>query len=141
MSAINQVDLMATLAKITGASLKEHEAVDSYDMLNILMGNRPTSPVREATVQNTYENQFAIRRGDWLFIDSHTGHRSGVKADYLKKHGFHQIDKKAPGLLYNLKDDLAQKTDLYNQHPEIVKELKELLTKYRKSMRTAPVFK
>ena len=58
---------MATLAEITGASLKEHEAVDSYDMLNILMGNRPTSPVREATVQNTYENQFAIRRGDWRY--------------------------------------------------------------------------
>ncbi|EDM25151.1 arylsulfatase A precursor [Lentisphaera araneosa HTCC2155] len=136
---ISQVDLMATIAKITGASLKENEAVDSYNMLNILMGEKAQNAVREATVQNTFENQFAIRRGDWLFIDANTGHRSRVSADYLAKHGFHPINKKAPGLLYNLKDDLAQKNNLYDQNPEIVKELKALLTKYRESKRSAPL--
>jgi arylsulfatase A len=137
---ISQIDLMATIAKITGASLQENQAVDSYNMLNILMGEKPSTPVREATVQNTKTDKFAIRRGDWLFINASTGHHSGgYSKDFFEKHGFHAIDKKAPGLLYNLKNDISQKHNVYDQHPEIVKELKELLNQYRNTPRSAPI--
>ena len=33
----------------------------------------------------------------------------------------------APGQLYNLKDDPGERTNLYFEHPEKVKEMKELL--------------
>ena len=39
-----QVDFMAKRLK-SPAFLKENEAVDSYDMLNILMGDKPSSSV------------------------------------------------------------------------------------------------
>ncbi|MDD7983634.1 hypothetical protein PQO01_01560 [Lentisphaera marina] len=130
---------MASFAKLTGASLKENEAVDSYNMLDIFMGQTPSAPVREATVQNTKKDIYAIRRGDWVLLDTSTGHHSGVKSEYLKKHGFHAINRKAPGLLYNLKNDLSQKSNVYDQHPEIVKELKDLLKSYRNGTRSAPI--
>lgn len=136
---ISQVDFMASFAKLTGASLKENEAVDSYNMLDIFMGQTPSTSVREATVQNTKKDIYAIRRGDWILLDASTGHHSGVSSEYLKKHGFHAISRKAPGLLYNLKNDLAQKNNVYDQHPEIVKELKDLLKNYRNGTRSAPI--
>jgi len=33
----------------------------------------------------------------------------------------------APGQLYNLEDDPGETTNLYNEYPELVKELKALL--------------
>ncbi|WDE96054.1 arylsulfatase [Lentisphaera profundi] len=140
LETISQVDLMATMAKITGANLKENEAVDSYNILPVLKSESYSSPLREATVQNTKTDKFAIRRGDWLYLDTYTGHHSGGHDKIFSvKNGFHQVNRKAPGLLYNLKNDISQKNNLYDQHPEIVKELKDLLKSYREGSRSAPL--
>ena len=45
-----------------------------------------------------------------------------------------KIKKDAPpGQLYDLEKDLYQTTNLYRKHPEVVKEMKALLAKYKGS--------
>jgi hypothetical protein len=44
----------------------------------------------------------------------------------------------APGQLYNLRTDPGETTNLYFEHPEIVKKLKRLLEESKTSGRSAP---
>ncbi len=50
---ISQVDIMATIASITGIELPENAAPDSYNFLAVLKDEKYNSPLREATVHNT----------------------------------------------------------------------------------------
>jgi len=43
-----------------------------------------------------------------------------------------------PAQLYDLEADLIQTQNLYHQHPEITREMKALLERYKKAPRTAP---
>ena len=44
----------------------------------------------------------------------------------------------APGQLYDLAKDPGETKNLYNDHPEIVKALKEKLDEFKSSGRSAP---
>ena len=50
---VSQVDLAASFAKIIGHRLGKKEAIDSYDLLPVLKGEKYEKPLRVATVQNT----------------------------------------------------------------------------------------
>ncbi|MDD3323177.1 MAG: arylsulfatase [Paludibacter sp.] len=132
---ISQVDIMATLAKITGAELPKKAAPDSYDFSRVLKGERYKSPIREATVHNTYEDKWAIRKGDWLYINGPTGSTSTMPESFKKLKEYTDFNTKV--LLFNLKDDPEQRINLSETNPEKVKELDALLQEYRKSERTA----
>lgn len=133
---ISQVDLMATIATITEYDLPEDAAVDSYNLLPVLQGLDYPKPLREATVQNTYEKAFALRKGRWLFIDAPSGEHSKSPQFYNKQRGYQPND--TPGLLFDLKEDLSQKYNLYDQYPEVIRELQALLAHYKAGKRTAP---
>jgi arylsulfatase A len=131
---ISQVDLMATLAGIAGIKLPENAAVDSYDITPILKGKQHRKPFREATVHNTWADKWAIRKGDWLFINSSTGSTRKMPDSFVKLRGY--VDFNTPGLLFNMKEDSEQRVNLYDKYPEKVKELEQLLKEYTTSNRT-----
>lgn len=125
---ISQVDLTATFAAILGISLQPNEAIDSYNLLPLLKGETVRSPLRVATVQNTFAEEFALRQGDWMFIDAPRGQLKGsLIPDKLL--GYMEKDT-TPGLLYNLKEDLSQHHNLYEKYPEKVQQMKALLNHY-----------
>ncbi len=133
---ISQVDLAATFAHLIGYGLKPDEAIDSYDLGGLLEGKTYDQPLRKATVQNTYEKAFALRQGDWLLIDAKTGEHSQSPEWFNAQRGYAEDDTE--GLLYNLKDDLAQHNNLYAAHPEKVEEMKALLDRYKAGEGCAP---
>jgi arylsulfatase A len=118
---ISQVDLMATLTSITGAKLPENSAEDSYDMSQPLKG--VSESPRQTIVHNTMKGAYAIRHREWVLIQAKTGAHSKVPAWFDKQYGY--AEDGLEGELYNLKDDLAQKSNLYASMPEKVKELKD----------------
>lgn len=133
---VSQVDILSTLASVSGYKLHENEAVDSYNLLPLLKGEKHQSPFREGTVQNTKKNRYAIRVGDWVLIDSYTGEHS-KSPEWLKKiEGYLDYPKDNSGLLYNLSEDPEQKNNLFAQYPERVKEMQVLLKRYRNSGRS-----
>jgi arylsulfatase A len=136
---ISQVDLMATCAALLGSKLPSTAAEDSYSILPALLGQKLATPIRKATVFHGARGSLAIRQGDWVLIDARTGAGSREPAWFKEKHGY--PTNKFSGELFNLRDDLAQRKNLYGEKPEVVQRLKALLEKYKTEGRSAPVAK
>jgi arylsulfatase A-like enzyme len=128
---ISQVDIMATLAQITGIELPVGSAPDSYNILPVLKGEKFNSPLRAATIHNTYESTWGIRMGEWLYIDSPSGGHREMPESFRKLRGYTDFDTE--GLLFNMKDDPEQRVNLFEKYPERVKEMEALLSLYRES--------
>ena len=132
-------DMMATCAAITDTKLPNDAAEDSYNLLPVLLGQQNESP-REFTLHQTNRLALAIRKGDWKYLDHQGSGGNNYNSAKLKKL-FDSIDSApdAPGQLYNLADDPKETKNLYFEHPDIVKELKSTLDKYKATGRSAPL--
>jgi arylsulfatase A-like enzyme len=133
---VSQVDLAATFAALIGYELSPDVAIDSYDLGPVLLGREYARPLRFATVQNTFEQAYALRQGDWLFIDAPTGQHSKCPDWFTEQRGY--AADTTPGLLYNLAADPAQHSNLYGQYPDRVADMKSLLDRYRAGEPCAP---
>jgi arylsulfatase A-like enzyme len=133
------VDLLATVAGLLGVKLPENAGEDSYNILPALLGQNRDQPIREATVHHAASGRFAIRKGDWVLIDGPSGDDNGPRGEpaWFKKKRSYQPHA-LPGELYNLGQDLAQRRNLYAEHPDKVRELKGLLEKYQRAGRSTP---
>ena len=125
-------DFMATAAEMLDVELKDDTAEDSISFLPVLLGEKYTQPLREATVHHSSEGRFAIRQGDWKLI---LWPGSGGWA-------FPATEEDMKGLprfqLYNLAKDPGEMTNLESKYPERVKSLKALLTQYVQEGRSTP---
>jgi arylsulfatase A-like enzyme len=126
------VDLYATCAEMLGKELTDEEAPDSVSFLPALLGTA-TGPLREATVHHSIRGNFAIRQGPWK-LEMCPG-SGGWSYPRPKRDNF---DGLPPIQLYNLSKDIDETDNVYNQHPEVVKNLKALLTKYVEEGRSTP---
>lgn len=124
---LSQIDLFATIASAVGADIPAGSAEDSYNQLGLLTGEAPSA--RDTLVHNTNANGYALRHGDWVLIATPTGAVSKVPRWFDQANGY--VPHEHPGELYNLRQDLAQKNNLYAAQPEIVKELTALLEQIR----------
>jgi arylsulfatase A len=132
---ISQVDIMATISDIADIDLPENSAPDSYSFLSVLQEEEYQSPLREATIYNTNKKTWAIRKGDWLYINDKTGsNMRKMPEPFMKLRAYKTF--KTPGLLFNMREDEEQRINLYNEYPEKVSELKKLLEDYRESKST-----
>lgn len=140
------VDMLATLAALTGHPLKEGEGPDSYNLLPAITGS-PAMPIRDhLVISPAQKKNLAIRKEEWIYISSQDGggfsgtkigeHTLGGAAAHLLtgqvnsdiQHGKLKAGALA-AQLYNLKIDPDQTTNVYNQYPEKAKELEALLEK------------
>jgi arylsulfatase A len=133
---ICHVDLLATVAELLVAELPEDAAEDSVDLLPALLGKpgkrRPISTVHQAA-----SGKFAVRRGDWVFIDAPSGNDNGKgEPEALRPRPPHALT----GELFSLKDDPAEQANRYAEQPGRVNELKTLLEKAKSEGRTTPAY-
>ncbi|CAM3362531.1 sulfatase family protein [Zobellia roscoffensis] len=126
---ISQVDIMATLATLTKSDLPKTAAPDSYNLLPVFLGEEYTSPLREATVHNTFEDKWGLRQGKWLYINAPSGEHSKMPDSFKKLRGY--SDFKTEGLLYDMENDPEQRKNLYAEHPDKIKNMALLLEKYK----------
>ena len=126
---ISQVDIMATVAEIIGVDLPKHAAPDSYSLLEIMTGGQSNQPLREATIHNTYENIWAIRKGKWLLVDGPTGEHSKMPQSFKQLRGYNDFE--TGRLLFDMDKDPGQKMNLIGNHPDLADDLSGLLSKYR----------
>ncbi len=118
-------DFLATAAAIIGKPLPQDAGEDSYNLLPLFDQSQGDKPLREATVHHSASGLFAIRKGKWKLID---GQGSGGRT---------KVPKTDPNVqLYDMEKDISETTNLYEQHPEIVAELKALLEKYKQADRS-----
>ncbi len=132
---VSQIDLMATLAAVTGFDLPDDCAEDSHNLIPLLKQEKKS--VRKTHVHNTFKDKYAIRDGDWLLINHKNGYHSRRDATWEKRHGYEPDDNNSVEL-YNLKEDIGQRNDLSQQQPAKVKELQALLQTIREQGHSAP---
>ena len=131
---VSQIDTMATLAELIGHELPAGAAEDSHSLLPLLQGAE-SSP-RKSLVHNTRRDHYAIRQGDWLLIDAPSGDLTRRPEWYRKRAAF--AKNPHPGALYNLREDLGQRTNLYAKHPDRVAQMKKLLAQTRQQGEVRP---
>lgn len=127
---ICHTDMMATLADITGVKLPVDAGEDSFTLLPELLGSKSERPLRPATITVSSGNVLAIRQGQWKLINA------------LGSGGFSKPSRVKPsadgplGQLYNLSDDPGETKNLWNEQPEIVQRLLELLEEIKSDGRS-----
>jgi arylsulfatase A len=124
---LSQVDVMATLAAVTGCRLPAGTAHDSHDLLAVWKSGAP-SP-RHTIVHNTNANGYAIRHDQWLLVAAKTGAVTKVPAWFDPANGY--TANTLPGELYDLSRDLAERHNLYAEQPAKVAELQALLAQVK----------
>jgi acetyl esterase/lipase len=91
---------MASVAALIGHDLPNDAAEDSVSLLPTLLD--PSKSVRQDLIHHSRRGEFAIRDGDWKLITD---------------------SERKPMQLFNIANDLAEKNNVYEQHPEVVKRL------------------
>ena len=122
---ISQIDYMSTLAAATGIKLPEASAPDSYNFLPTLLGETYDFPEREVLIHNTLDTKWAVRKGDWLYMNVNSGEHRRMPEFFKELRGY--TDFETEGLLFNLDKDPEQRMNLYDEYPEIVNELEGIL--------------
>lgn len=145
---ISQIDLLATFASIVGRPLSKEACPDSIDQLAEFMG-KAERPRRDLLVISPNSPMhLMIRKGKWAYIPAQD--EGGFQG---KKVGDHTLGGAAATLLtgqvnsdveegkikpdapaaqlYDLEKDLAQSMNVLGQHPELEKELQQIVAGYR----------
>jgi len=124
-------DVMATVAELTGEPLPDDAGEDSISLLAVLRGDTDAAKTRDHLVSHSINGSFAIRRGDWkLLLCPDSGGWSDPKP------GSAEAAALPPTQLYNLADDLGERTNRVATEPQIAAELSELLDKLISSSRS-----
>lgn len=117
-------DLFRTLADLNQTKLADNVAEDSYSFWSEIISKKTDFEIRQSIIHHSSDGFFAIRKGDWkLIMCSHSG------GNGYPKETSEDAKKFPPIQLYNLSTDIAETKNVYAEHPEIVKELTDLLTK------------
>ena len=98
------IDLLPTIANLTGQKIPQDRIIDGYNVSNILLGkNKAKSPH-----ETLFYEKDGIRQGKWKLV------RYRVKADRFTE-------------LYDLEKDLGERKNLSKQYPQKVKVMTEML--------------
>lgn len=123
---VNQIDLLASLAGLVGASSGHDVRPDSDDLLGALLGRSPQG--RATMVEQDSGPTLALREGPWKYFVP----RPGKPRKVLEDGDTTQGPPPSPGAqLYNLDDDPHEDHNVAAQHPDIVKKMSAELEQIR----------
>jgi arylsulfatase A len=125
-------DLLATCADIIGAELPDDAGEDSVSNLPVWQGASMNKSLREATVHHSIDGSFSIRKGKWkLEMCAGSGGWSHPRPG-------EDCEGLPPIQLYDLDADIGEQQNIYDDHTDVVEELKALLTTYVENGRSTP---
>lgn len=133
-------DLVATLASLTGQDVPDDVAVDSFDLLPALLGVRPDDePIRPHLVTQSFRGEFQLRVGSWKYLDHAGSGGNDYSKGLLEPYALEDAAPDAPGQLYDLSTDPAERDNLWAAEPERRQAMAALLARLTaKGGRTAP---
>lgn len=119
----SQIDVYASLAALLKQPLRKGAAPDSQEHLRVLLGKEAGN--RDYVVQQNLNNTLAIVKGQWKYIEP----SDGPAIEYWTKI---ELGNDKQPQLYNLSSDPAEKQNVADEYPEIVKQLSTLLEEVKK---------
>jgi len=121
-------DLFATVASVVGFALPDEVAVDSFDLLPVLLGvQAEDDPVRPHLLTQSFRGEYQLRRGHWKYLD----HRGSGGNDYsrgvLAPYALPELAPEADGQLYDLANDPGETRNLFFEERGRREEMQALL--------------
>lgn len=117
---VSLLDVLPTSVDAAGGKLPMDRVYDGVNLMPYLTGKKAGEPHNMLAWRRL--PLFSIRQGDWKLWES-VDDKTGKYGEYK--------------LLFNLKDDLNETTNLADKDPQKVKELEELVQQWSKTM-TSP---
>jgi arylsulfatase A-like enzyme len=113
-----QIDLLESLSKLVGAKVSP---TDSQDLLDVFLGKSKKGRSNLIIEANT---KTAFRQGDWVMIPPYAGDPILAEVNI-------EVGNSSDFQLYNLKQDIGQKSNLALSHPDILNKMKKDFEKLR----------
>ena len=113
------IDLLPTAVALAGGTVPAEPVIDGRDLSPLLLGQNTQSP-REAHYYFSGYHLQAVRQGPWKLAVAPQPQTMGKDTDG---------DAKITPRLYNLDQEIGERTNLADTHPEIVARLQALITK------------
>jgi arylsulfatase A-like enzyme len=120
------VDLLASLAALTGQSLQAEAGPDSFNILPALLGDTKTG--RDDLVEHA--GSLALRKGKWKLIEP------GKGARFLKNTSTETGNAPMPQLY--AADDMGERNNVAAEHADVVEEMTAQLKQIRAAGRSRP---
>jgi arylsulfatase A-like enzyme len=114
---VSLLDVLPTSVAVAGGKLPTDRVYDGVNLMPYLTGQK-TGPPHSMLAWRALP-LFSIRQGDWKLWES-VDDKTGKYGEYK--------------LLFNLKDDLNETTNLADKYPQKVKELEQLVHQWSKKM-------
>jgi arylsulfatase A len=121
---VQQVDTTATIADILHLDLPPNVGEDSFSFLPLLTGK--DKGARTSAVNQSIQGLLAIRQGPWKLIFGPGSGGWGKSSDMRAQQ------------LYQLDDDPGEERNVFEDHPDLVKELTSTMQQIVDSGRSTP---
>lgn len=125
------IDILPTLAAITGAPLPENK-IDGVNIFPLMKGDFEANPRKTFYYYYRQNSLEAVRNGNWKLVFPHPGRTyEGFQPGNDGKPG--QLDGNFPfeGGLYDLRRDPGERYDVSESYPEIVESLTKIAEEAR----------
>lgn len=120
------LDLLPTVARLTGATLPADRLYDGYDLTPVLTGGGDTPRNEMFFYHGT--RIFAVRKGAYKLYFYETN-----------PIGYPERMRKLDTLqLFNVSVDPSEKYDVAQKHPEVIAELQQLVTEHQSTVEATP---
>lgn len=126
---IELTDLFATILELFDEKTSGSLAPDSFSLLPILDDDDATKFARPYLVHHSLNGVFAVRRGDWKYVESRGS------GGFSQPRQVTVNDAEPVGQLYNLADDPSETRNLFASERERVVELQDLLNRIKGTTR------
>ncbi|TMM58393.1 sulfatase [Maribacter algarum] len=116
------MDLFTTFSSLAGAKIPDDHVVDGVDLSETLLSHEP-SP-RKSVLYYRGTEIYAARLGDF-------------KVHYVTQGAYGELGERQEHetpILYNLSHDAAEKFDISQEHPEILKQIQELVLAHKSKL-------
>ena len=123
------IDFYASFATMLGQELSNDAALDSFDVLDALLGQSKKGR-RELVTEGT-QGKLVLRQGNTVYIPSYPGPAINTNVNI-------ELGNSPRAQLYHLDGDLGQQRDVADEYPEAVAKLSSRLTEISKARGTRP---
>ena len=126
---VSQVDLLASLAALTGVAITANDGPDSFDQIHTLLGH--TSEGRDHLVKHNSGGTLSLIQGPWKYIEPSDRRAYNQNTDI-------ELGNDPNPQLYHLEEDRGEQRNVAAEHPDVVEELSALLQRLRDEGRSRP---
>ncbi|MGF1580251.1 MAG: sulfatase [Gemmataceae bacterium] len=128
------IDILPTIAKITGAKVPQDRTIDGKDISPLVFGEPGAKTPHEYYI--LLHRDGCVRSGKWKYYPWPEGGKKKNKKGKKGKKGKKPAPVKRPKVqLYDLSTDLSETKNVAEQHPQVVRRLHAAFVAHRMDIR------